>query len=157
MIGRGCAFTGHRRIDEADRNRLRQRLNEIVESLASDGIEIFYCGGAVGFDAIAAQTVLEKRDRLGIKLCIVIPYTEQNEGYTPDQRRQYEKILAAADESITVSTRSDKNAYHIRNRYMIDQAEVCVAYYVRESSGTAYTVKYAEKKDVPIINIAESI
>ena len=157
MFGKGCAFTGHRQVEDADRGRLRQRLSETVESLALDGIEIFYCGGAVGFDAIAAEVVLEKRERLGIKLCIVVPYSGQEDGYTPDQRRQYERILAAADERVTVSTKSDRNAYHIRNRYMVDRAEVCVAYLAFEHGGTAYTVKYAEKKSIPVINIADSI
>ena len=157
MLGRGCAFTGHRRIDDADRSRLKQSLSECIESLASDGIEIFYCGGAVGFDAIAAETVLEKRDRLGIKLCIVIPYAHQEEGYTANQRRQYERILSCADEKVVVSTISDKNAYHIRNRYMIDRAEICIAYLTNEKSGTAYTVNYARKKGIQIINIAENI
>lgn len=157
MFGKGCAFTGHRYIDGTDRGRLKQRLSEIIESLALDGIEIFYCGGAVGFDAIAAETVIEKRERLGIKLCIVIPYSGQQEGYTPDQRRQYERILADADEKVTISTRSNRDAYHIRNRYMVDRAEVCVAYLTEERGGTAYTVKYALKKDIPVINIADSI
>ena len=157
MFGKGCAFTGHRHIEDADRGRLRQRLSETVESLALDGIEVFYCGGAVGFDAIAAEVVLEKRERLGIKLCIVVPHEGQEDGYTPDQRRQYERILAAADERVTVSTKSDRNAYHIRNRYMVDRAEVCVAYLAFEHGGTAYTVKYAEKKSIPVINIADSI
>ena len=157
MLGRGCAFTGHRRIDEADFSRLKQRLSETIESLALDGIEVFYCGGAVGFDALAAELVLEKRDRLGIKLCMVLPYAHYEEGFTPDQLRRYQRIFAGADEKITVSTKSDKNAYHIRNRYMIDRAEVCIAYLNHSGSGTAYTVGYADKKGVSVINLAESI
>ena len=37
-----------------------------------------------------------------------------------------------------------------RNRYMADRADVLLAYCERESGGTAYTVRYAQKHGVPV-------
>ncbi|MFR5889872.1 MAG: hypothetical protein ACLUFM_02695 [Lachnospiraceae bacterium] len=41
-----------------------------------------------------------------------------------------------------------------RNRYMVGRADACVAYCLRNSGGTAYTVRRAEEKHIPVINLA---
>lgn len=42
-----------------------------------------------------------------------------------------------------------------RNRHLVDNSSVCVAYLTANSGGTAYTVNYAESKGLKIINLAE--
>ena len=42
-----------------------------------------------------------------------------------------------------------------RNRYMADHSSYCIAYLVRGTGGTAYTVRYARKKGVQIVNLWE--
>ena len=44
---------------------------------------------------------------------------------------------------------------HRRNRYLVDHGCVCVCYLTGDSGGTAYTVRYAEKQGLEIINIAQ--
>ena len=44
---------------------------------------------------------------------------------------------------------------HKRNRYMVDSSGICICYWIRDKGGTAYTVRYAEKKSLKIINIAQ--
>ena len=44
---------------------------------------------------------------------------------------------------------------HKRNRYMVDNSGLCVCYWIRDKGGTAYTVHYAEKEGLKIINIAQ--
>ena len=41
-----------------------------------------------------------------------------------------------------------------RNRYMVDHSDICVCYCTSGEGGTAYTVRYAEKKEIPIVNLA---
>lgn len=41
-----------------------------------------------------------------------------------------------------------------RNRYMADHSDICVCYCTSGEGGTAYTVRYAEKKEIPIVNLA---
>ena len=42
-----------------------------------------------------------------------------------------------------------------RNRYMVDHSDICNCYYCTDGKGgTAYTVRYAEKKEIPIVNLA---
>ncbi|WP_297983767.1 hypothetical protein [uncultured Oscillibacter sp.] len=47
-----------------------------------------------------------------------------------------------------------RGCMHKRNRYLVDNSGVCVCYLTKERGGTAYTVNYAEKRKLEIINIA---
>lgn len=48
-----------------------------------------------------------------------------------------------------------KAAIQIRNRTMIERSDLCV-FYVNEKRGGAYkTLRYAEKTDIDIINLAD--
>ena len=47
-----------------------------------------------------------------------------------------------------------KGCMHKRNCHLVDNSSVCVCYLNRESGGTAYTVRYAGKKGLEIINLA---
>ena len=37
---------------------------------------------------------------------------------------------------------------------MVDHSDICVCYCTSGEGGTAYTVRYAEKKEIPIVNLA---
>ena len=54
-----CCFTGHRNIPFSEREQILSVLTEKIEELISTGIAVFINGGALGFDTLAAQTVLE--------------------------------------------------------------------------------------------------
>ncbi len=41
----------------------------------------------------------------------------------------------------------------VRNRMLVERSGICVCYLNKEGGGTAYTVKYAQKMSIPIINI----
>ena len=38
---------------------------------------------------------------------------------------------------------------------MVDSSAVCIAYCTRKTGGTAYTVRYALKKGLQVINLAD--
>ena len=154
---RGCAFTGHRDIYDALSKGLENRLLDVIEELAGEGIEVFYTGGAVGFDTAAAKAVLRLRPRLGIGLCVCVPFAGQDKHFDPDERQIYRAILDAADDVITVSEGYSKNAFYARNRFMVDMCEVCVAYLTEETGGTAYTVRYARRRGKRVINLADEL
>ena len=71
------------------------------------------------------------------------------------QRERYEALLKNCDDVVTVSKRFNKNAFYIRDRYMVDNADIILAVYddTRGYSGTGYTVRYAMGKDKPLIII----
>ena len=76
-----AAFTGHRFIRYNDRQRLRTELERAITICYDSGIRHFLCGMALGFDMLAAETLLAmKADRPDIRLTAVIPFRGQSSG-----------------------------------------------------------------------------
>lgn len=151
-----CCFTGHRKIPPENRSKISQRLENIVVQLIESGCTYFYSGGALGFDTLAAQTVLKLRTKYPeIRLLLVIPCKNQAEHWNTENKAVYEKILSAADEVIYTSQAYFKGCMHKRNRYLVDHSDICVCYLTKNTGGTAYTVNYAINKQLAIHNVAE--
>lgn len=73
-MNKSVCFTGHRTIAE-DKEKLSARLYALLEHLVTEQkIMNFYTGGAVGWDAFAALTVVKMRERYPeVKLHLVLP------------------------------------------------------------------------------------
>ena len=148
-----CCFTGHREI-ENKRAEITSALRTLLPKLISDGVKIFRCGGAIGFDMIAAEEILRlKRNFSDIELYIYVPCLNQNKYYTKEQNEQYLRQLNSADKILCISEKYYKGCMLERNRALVNGADVCVAYITRQTGGTAYTVNYAEKNGVEVIRL----
>ena len=147
MMENACCFTGHRHIPEDERPHLYAALRQFIRELVTtDGITTFYAGGAQGFDTLAAMTVLEARESFPeIRLVVVLPYANQVDRWS------------AADEVICLTDRYYTGCMFVRNRYLVDHSSLCVSYQTKQTGGTAYTVKYALKKGVKVINLADVV
>jgi hypothetical protein len=42
-----------------------------------------------------------------------------------------------------------------RNRHLVDNSSVCICYLTKPTGGTAYTVNYARRSGLQVINMAE--
>ena len=70
--------TGHREIPALQLISLRRTLKRTIVSCIKDGYRFFGAGGALGFDTLAAKTVLDlKKDYPDIKLILVLPCLNQ--------------------------------------------------------------------------------
>lgn len=67
---------------------------------------------------------------------------------------EYERIKAQADKVVYTAQQYTSGCMHRRNRHLVDNSSVCVCYLTKDSGGTAYTVQYAERQELKIINIA---
>ena len=151
-----CCFTGHRKIPEEEREQLARRLEATVEELIRAGVRYFVAGGALGFDTLAAQTILKLRTQYSqVKLILVLPCETQTRGWPEEDVRIYEEIKKAADKVRYTSVEYTRGCMHKRNRHLVDHSGVCVAYLTESRGGTAYTVDYARKNGVPVINLGE--
>ena len=140
MKNETCCFTGHRQLPPGERAEIANRLERVITALYQRGVRYYGAGGALGFDAIAAQTVIRLRKNCpGMKL---------------EDVAEYERIKAQADKVVYTSQQYTPGCWHKRNRHLVDNSGVCVCYLTREKGGTAYTVRYAEKQGLEIINIA---
>ena len=148
-----CCFTGHRMVPSADALRLRAALSETIESLYQEGVKDFICGGAIGFDTLAAKAVLENRKtKADIRLLLAIPCRNQFERWNESQKAVYHAILEEADGVEYLAETYDRGCMLRRNRYMVDHADVCVAFYNGSArGGTAFTVNYAYQSGIRVI------
>jgi len=74
MRERTCCFTGHRELPITGQKELAIRLEETIIGLIERGVQFYGARGARGFDALAAQTVLNLKNRYpNIRLILVLP------------------------------------------------------------------------------------
>lgn len=156
MYHKICCFTGHRDIPPEQFQRIAGRLEETVRELTGQGVDGFWAGGALGFDTLAARTVLRLREEYPhIKLFLALPCLSQTRGWKCGQVQTYEAIKESADEVVYVSREYTRGCMHQRNRYLVDHSGVCVCYLTKDTGGTAYTVEYARKKGLSVINLGK--
>lgn len=155
MIEKTCCFTGHRNIPPEQFSILSKRLEDALIFFIGQGYRYFGAGGALGFDTLAAQTVLNLRQRYPkIKLILVLPCKDQTLHWSPQEVAEYERIKAAADKVVYTSERYNDGCMHKRNRHLVDHSGLCICYLSKPVGGTAYTVNYAKEKGLRICNLA---
>jgi len=154
MDKRTCMFTGHRFIPENDRERLWHGLKKEISCLYKEGVRDFITGGALGFDTLSALTVLALKEiRPNTKLHLFLPCHDQDKRWSAHDREIFRHILERADSVTYVFDTYVTGCMHARNRKMVDNADVCIAYLTRTSGGTAYTVDYAHSRGLKVIRL----
>ena len=155
MINQTCCFTGHRKIPLDQLESVTQRLRDAVIASIKDGYRYFGAGGALGFDTLAAQTVLElKKDYPNIKLILVLPCKTQTRGWKQEDIEEYNRVIQAADKVVYTSQDYYNGCMHKRNRHLVNNSSKCICYFTEKPGGTFYTVKYASERGLSIVNIA---
>lgn len=156
------AFSGHRpekmpfaeSMDDRNYIAFRVITKKVIRRLAERGAEWFISGMAQGFDTWAAEDVLElKLTDPGIKLDCAIPYPRQASGWSEPYRLRRQRILDKCDQSEVLCPSYSNICFFVRNRYMVDNADVLVCAYDGKSGGTSYTLDYALKSGKVVINI----
>lgn len=148
-----CCFTGHRQIKISERE-LRSKLIDLISKAMDNGYKYFICGGAIGFDMIAAeQVIFLKSAYKDIKLELAIPCQEQDKFYSQIQKHRYADILKNADEIHKRDLPYDRTCMMLRNRYMVDNSSLVIAYFDSSTGGTKSTIDYANKVGVEILYI----
>ena len=151
-------FTGHRSIPEACAILIPRALDTIISGLIAMGAESFRLGGAVGFDTIAALSVLEAKEKYPhVKLDLILPCRDQTEKWDEYNVTAYNYILSRADSVSYVCDNYRRGCMYERNRRLVDGSDMVIAYLERTSGGSAYTYRYAKEKGVEIINIYDIV
>ncbi len=153
-----CCFTGHRKLDGGTMPALSELLDGVLDRLIAAGVTTFRTGGAVGFDTLAALKVLERRETdPSISLELYLPCRNQTDGWGERSRAYYDYILNRADRVIYVRDRYVKGCMLERNRRLVDGSQFCIGYCCTDHGGSAYTLDYAKKKGVRVINLARML
>ena len=152
-----CCFTGHRMIAAAEEAGLTKQLNAVLTRVYEDGVREFRAGGARGFDTLAAMAVLSLREQYAdVRLCLYLPCPNQTKGWPVKERILFEQIATRANTVQILESVYSAGCMHRRNRALVDGSHCCIAYGKRERGGTAYTLAYARRQGVPVLNLAEA-
>lgn len=141
---RSVAFSGHRKL-QGNPNRVLPCLLSEIRACYASGYRLFYTGGAVGFDTLAAEAVLsEKRNCPDMVLVVAVPFNGQDALFSQSAKQRYKRILEEADAAIILSESYSLGCYLRRNDFMLLHSSVLIAYWDGIScGGTSYTVRKA--------------
>jgi predicted Rossmann fold nucleotide-binding protein DprA/Smf involved in DNA uptake len=140
----GSRATGHRPLREYD-----AVFAEYLAPFAQEETH-FYLGGANGIDSLA---LLWLATRTRSKISVAVPGTTA--GQPPDACQAIATIQKSGRLSELVALRHASHpsteAYHHRNRWMVDRSEFVIAFPhgEDEASGTWYTANYAAEQGKP--------
>ena len=158
MREKTACFTGHRQLPPLVGKALQHKASKVIMDLYSRGIVYYGCGGALGFDTLMAQVCFRLRDSgvcPKLRVILVAPFEGQESRWTYLQQSTYRDMLLKYDKVVYVSKLANREAFLARNRRLVDASSICIAYCVETHGGTAYTVDYARRKALEIINLAD--
>ena len=149
-----CSFTGHRKISKDVIPRLEGLVMRAVEYAYGLGCRSFYCGGALGFDTMAAKAViLFRMHHSDVRLIIVAPCKDQSASWSECERDMYDYVMASADEVEIVCDEYTPDCMRKRNERLAQLCDIMIAYVGKERSGSGQTVRIAERLGKTVYNL----
>lgn len=127
-------FCGHSHVSDAADLSVWQ--DKVLNLLVSEGADRFYLGGYGDFDRMAAEAVKAKKaEKPDIEMALVTAYlSRQADG------EFYDYMIYPTLKDVT-----QRSAIPKRNEWMVDSADVVVAYVTHEWGGAAKTLEYARR------------
>lgn len=149
-----CCFTGHREIPLNECDKIQNALEQTIIFLIKKGVCYFGAGGALGFDTMAALTILKLKETYPhIKLILVLPCENQTYKWSQNDIDLYNVIKTKCDKYVYTSKYYYNGCMFKRNKHLVDNSKYCICYMKKETGGTAFTVNYALEKGLVIYNI----
>lgn len=145
------SFFGHRKL--YDLRRIDERLAPILKELIRTKPYVAFLIGRNGeFDEYAASVIKRVQKEVGKDnndMTLVLPYTVADLEY-------YEKYYDSIIIPHSVNGAHPKSAITLKNRWMVEQSDLVIVYVERNKGGAYTAMKYAEKLNKKIINLASS-
>ena len=168
LTEKSCCFTGYRpskfpfslEDGSSEYTDFENSLTNTILSLADNNCRTFYTGMAMGFDIIAAETViLLKKSRNfspTLELVCAVPFKGQKNCFPDDWKERYNRILESCDKKIILSDSYFGGCFFKRNHYMVDKSDYVLTWFDGKRGGTMETLNYAAKKGREVINLYRS-
>lgn len=154
MIIYTVSFFGHRYIERG--TEISDRLDNLLHNLITQREYIDFLIGRDGkFDLLASAAVKRAIHSYGYgntHFTLVLPYMKAE--YRDNEKEYldyYDEIEICAESSAA----HPKSAIQIRNRSMIDRADLVICCIQQKSGGAYQAVRYAEKQGKKIVNLAD--
>lgn len=139
-------FCGHSQISQSE--EVEKWLYAITQSLIEQGATTFYLGGYGAFDGLAASVLrAQKKRHPQIELVLVLAYLN-----TGRNTSSYDSTVYPPLETVP-----RRFAISYRNRWMVESADVVVAYVLHDWGGAATTLRCAKQKKKQIISYCDEL
>ena len=127
-----------------------QLKNILLDEIIKNPTCKFYLGGYGDFDSLCLRTLRElKKEFQDIELIFITPYLDKNYSKLEFAKYHYDDIIFPPLESVP-----RKFAIIKRNEWMVEEADLVIAYVMYSWGGAAKTLEYAKRKKKQIINLA---
>lgn len=133
---------------------LKNRIETEIEKSINNGADTFYLGGYGDFDFTCAHIVKEVQKAYPeIKSYLITPYLNP----VMQKKLKYIERLNLYDGSIypEIEEVPYKFAISKRNEWMVEHADLIIAFVDHDWGGAATTLQYAKRKMKNIINLAD--
>ena len=146
------AFFGHRYIDNPF--LIEERMEKQIYKLLAEHEYVDFLVGRNGdFDQCVSSTVLRVRKRYrddNSSLILMLPYPTAE--YLNNEE-SFHNYYTEVEISYAASKAHPKSAIQIRNREMVERADLVICAIEKETGGAWQTVQYAMKQEKPVINL----
>ena len=143
-------FCGHSNclFSDEEKEKLKQLL---IKEIRKNPTCKFYLGGYGDFDSLCLRTLRElKTDFPDIELLFITPYLDSNYSKLQLAKYYYDDIIFPPIENVP-----RKFAILKRNEWMVDSADLVIAYVKYSWGGAAKTLEYAKRKNTSFVNISQ--
>ncbi len=141
-----CCFFGHKDAPSSVYDKLEEAIEKII---VDRGVTSFLVGNQGQFDSMALKALRQMKEKY--------PYISYNVvlAYMPAEKEEwnpYEFGETMLPEGIEII--HPRYAISWRNKWMVNEADIVIAYITHSWGGAAQYVEKARKKEKPIINLA---
>lgn len=148
-----CCFTGHRVLPTSKIEEIKYQVKTLIEEMIHKNVDTFLCGGAMGFDILCGEIVLELKQKYDISLILALPCKNQDKYYADADKNRYKFLTLHADKVIYISENYFNGCMHKRNRYMVEHSQYIISYCTKSSGGSYYTRQYAKSNKLCILDV----
>ena len=133
-------------------NTVKEKLRELLlQEIRKNPACKFYLGGYGDFDSLCLNILKEiKADFPAIELLFITPYLNDNYSKLETAKLYYDGIIYPPLENVP-----RRFCILKRNEWMVDEADLVIAFVKYSWGGAAKTLEYVKRKKVKFFNLAE--
>jgi len=143
------ATTGHRPpmlggYDAHDKHdKIRAHMRQVLQAAKDYGLDpVVISGMALGIDQFWAESAIE----LEIQVIAAMPFPDMGSNWPAESRKKLQELLAKCSDVRYICGSYSQRAFLLRDEWMVDNANLLVAYWNgQRHGGTYHTVCYADK------------
>ena len=143
-------FCGHSNFSFA--NTVKEKLRELLlQEIRKNPACKFYLGGYGDFDSLCLNILKELKIQFpNIESLFITPYLDDNYSKLETAKLYYDGIIYPPLENVPRRFCISK-----RNEWMVNEADLVIAFVKYSWGGAAKTLEYAKRKKVDFFNLAE--